>query len=74
MIKKVVFLIVVLSYLSVSYIKCPVSIAPKIGLSYTKLSGDLNNTRYMPSAFVGGMLNYDFKKDAIHSKRAFGFR
>jgi len=62
MIKKVTFLIVVLLYLSVVTINAQVSIAPKIGLSYTKLSGDLNNTRYMPSAFVGGMLNYDFKR------------
>lgn len=61
MIKKVAFLIVVFLHLSVVTINAQLSIAPKIGLSYTKLSGDLNNTRYMPSALVGGMLNYDFK-------------
>jgi hypothetical protein len=34
------------------------SFAPKIGLSYAKLSGDLTNARYMPSAFFGGSVNY----------------
>ena len=37
-----------------------VSIAPKIGLSYSKLSGDYVNAEYMPGAFFGGMLNYRF--------------
>ena len=62
MIKKATFILVVLSYLFVATINAQVSIAPKIGLSYTKLSGDLNNTQYMPSALVGGMVNIDFKK------------
>jgi hypothetical protein len=61
MIKKIAFLMIVLSSFSAAKVKAQVSIAPKIGLSYTKLSGDLNNTRYMPSAFVGGMLNLDLK-------------
>ncbi len=61
MIKKIASIIIVLSYFSVASVIAQVSLAPKIGLSYTKLSGDLNNTRYMPSAFVGGMINVDFE-------------
>jgi hypothetical protein len=61
MINKGIFLIGVFLYLSGATVNAQVSIAPKIGLSYTKLSGDLNNTRYIPSALVGGMLNVDFK-------------
>lgn len=34
------------------------SFAPKIGLSYAKLSGDLTNARYLPRAFLGGSFNY----------------
>lgn len=34
-----------------------VSFAPKIGLSYSKLRGDLQNTAIMPGAFFGGMAN-----------------
>jgi hypothetical protein len=61
MIKKCIFLIVVFVFFSGATLNAQVSVAPKIGLSYTKLSGDLNYTRYMPSAFVGGMLNVDFQ-------------
>ena len=35
-----------------------VSFAPKIGLSYSKLGGDLTNVRFMPGAFFGGITNF----------------
>lgn|SRR5690554_149976 len=34
-----------------------VSVAPKIGLSYSKLTGDLSNLAVMPGAYFGGMIN-----------------
>lgn len=33
------------------------SVAPKIGLSYSTLGGDLSNSKIMPGAFFGGMVN-----------------
>ena len=39
-------------------IQAQVSIAPKIGLSYSKLTGHYTNAEYMPGAFFGGMLNF----------------
>lgn len=39
-----------------------ISVAPKIGLSYTKLSGDFTNARFMPSAVVGGMIDVRFSE------------
>lgn len=34
-----------------------ISIAPKIGLSYSRLTGDLSNLAVMPGAYFGGMVN-----------------
>lgn len=48
----------VLLLLAVFTINAQVSIAPKIGLSYSKLGGDFNNSKFMPGAFFGGMFNF----------------
>ncbi len=40
-----------------------VSIAPKIGLSYSKLEGVYSNAEYMPGAFFGSMLNFRIHKN-----------
>jgi hypothetical protein len=54
-----IFAVVILLLFSLFLnINAQVSFAPKIGLSYSKLSGDLTNARYMPGAFFGGIVNY----------------
>ncbi len=53
---KVIFSALLLLF--VETIQAQVSIAPKIGLSYSKLGGDYTNSKYMPGAFFGGMLNF----------------
>jgi hypothetical protein len=58
--KKALFLFLFLPGLLILPAYGQFSLGPKIGLSYTNLGGDLNKTRLIPSAFVGGMMNYDF--------------
>ncbi len=55
--KKTVFL-TALILLSVSFLRAQVSVAPKIGLSYSNFGGDFTNAKLMPGAFFGGMMNY----------------
>jgi hypothetical protein len=38
-------------------VQAQVSVAPKIGLSYSNLEGDFTNSGFLPGAFFGGMLN-----------------
>lgn len=50
-----------------------IAVAPKIGLSYSNLGGDLLNSKTMPGAFFGGMANlrvhnyYSFQSGLILS-------
>ncbi len=57
-IKKTV-LFAALLFISVSFLKAQVTIAPKIGLSYSSFVGDFTNTKVMPGAFFGGILNFN---------------
>lgn len=45
--------------ISIFSLHAQVTIAPKIGLSYSKFGGDFNDAKIMPGAFFGGMLNFN---------------
>ncbi len=47
---------------SVFSVHAQFTLAPKIGLSYSTFGGDFTNSRLMPGAFFGGMLNYKMQE------------
>lgn len=59
-IKKNAVLLIFFSFFVAFTSQAQVSVAPKIGLSYSKLRGDLQNSKVLPGAFFGGMVNMKF--------------
>lgn len=57
--KKKTVLSVVLLLVSIFTIQAQITLGPKIGLSYSTFKGDFENTKFMPGAYFGGMVNYE---------------